>query len=442
MNKPGREVMYRREAMELTIRSVTQLKEIMSLPIVILPTTEKWDCHQCGICCRGSLIPLYDEDLARLRSQKWEEHPEFRNTPVMVRNQSSKKAFRLAHRADGSCVFLSDQGLCRIHSELGFEAKPTICRVFPLQLVPRNGKVVLTARRACPSAAADRGQLLKQHLPFVQQFIRDGRLSTKAIEPPPLKAGEQRNWKTVEFVLETVSHLLLDERFPPVRRMVHTLQFANLLSNAKTKPMEDKKLTELIKTLAQLVPDESKHFFDDRRPPSGYARMVFRSMGIEFARLHPQFRPIPSWSHRIQLLNTFFRLVRGGGPLPEIQPPFPQVRLEQLELPLGLLDPSIDYPLARLIEATSASYIYALADRKGWSVVESIRGLVSLFPVGLWLLRWVSHGRNPTAEDMVHIVVSLDRGQGFASLTGPLHRFRLQMLSSGELERLVVWYAR
>lgn len=425
-----------------TIRSVTQLKEIMSLPIVILPTGEKWDCHHCGICCRGSLVPLYDEDLARLRSQKWDEHPEFRNTTVIVRNQFSKNAFRLAHRADGSCVFLSDQGLCRIHSELGYEAKPTICRVFPLQLVPRNGRVALTARRACPSAAADSGQLLKQHLPFIQQFVRDGRLSTKAIEPPALKTGEHRNWKTVELALETASHLLLDQRFPPVRRMVHTLQFANLLAKAKTKPMEDKKLAELINTLAQLVPEESKPFFDDRGPPSGYARMVFRSMGIEFARLHPQFRPTASWSQRIQLLNTLFRLVRGSGPLPEIQPPFPQVRFEQLELPLGLLDPSIDYPLARLIEASSASYIYALADRKGWSVVESIRGLVSLFPVGLWLLRWVSHGRNPTSEDMIQIVVALDRGQGFASLTGQLHRVRLQMLSSGELERLVVWYAR
>jgi len=43
---------------------------------------------------------------------------------------------------------------------------------------------------------------------------------------------------------------------------------------------------------------------------------------------------------------------------------------------------------------------------------------------------------------MIQIVVALDRGQGFASLTGQLHRLRLQMLSSGELERLVVWYAR
>ena len=414
----------------------------MSLPIVILPTAEKWDCHQCGICCRGSLVPLYDEDVERLRSQRWDEHPDFHNTPVFVRNRSSRKAFRLAQRVDGSCVFLNEKGLCRIHSELGYEAKPTICRVFPLQLIPRNANVALTIRRACPSAAADSGQLLKQHLPFVQQFVRDGRLSTKGIDPPALKTGEYRNWKTVELVLETASKLLQDQRYPPVRRLVHTLQFANLLTKAKTKPMEDKKLIELISTLAQLVPEESKPFFSDRSPPSGYAKMIFRSFGIEFARLHPHFRALPTWSQRVQLMKSFYRLVRGRGPLPEISPPFPPAQFEHLDHPLGQLDPSIDFPLTRLIEATSASFIYALADRKGWSVVESIRGLVSLFPVGLWLLRWVSHGREPTSEDMIQIVVALDRGQGFEPLTGQLHRMRLQMLSSGELERIVVWYAR
>ena len=150
----------------------------MSLPIVILPTEEKWDCHQCGICCRGSLVPLNDADVARLESQKWNEHPDYRDTPVMVRYPSSKKRFRLAQRIDGSCVFLKDNGLCRIHSDLGYEAKPTICRVFPLQLIPRDGNAALTIRRACPSSAADKGSPLKEHLPFMQQFVREGRLTT------------------------------------------------------------------------------------------------------------------------------------------------------------------------------------------------------------------------------------------------------------------------
>jgi len=415
----------------------------MSLPIVILPTEEKWDCHQCGICCRGSLVPLSDADVARLQSQKWSEHPDYRGTPIMVRNRSSKKRFRLAQRMDGSCVFLSEKGLCRIHSELGHEAKPTICRVFPLQLVPRDGNVVLTIRRACPSSAADKGSPLKQHLPFMQQFVREGRLTTDRIDPPDFKHRESRDWKVVTLALETASELLLDKRYPPVRRLVHTLQFANLLDKAKTRPMDDKKLEDLIRTVSQIVPEESKPYFDHRKPPSTNALMLFRSMGIEFSRLHPLFRARPSWLHRMELARTLIRLVTGRGALPNLAPAFPSAKFSDLEGPLGALDQSIDFPLARHIEASSASYIYAIADRRGWSVVDSIRGLVATFPLGLWMLRWVSHGRQPTVEDMLQIVVALDRGQGYAPLTGQLQRRRLKMLSgNGELERLIVWYTR
>ena len=41
-----------------------------------LPTVERWDCHQCGVCCRGSLVPLSDEDLASSR------HKSGKNIPI------------------------------------------------------------------------------------------------------------------------------------------------------------------------------------------------------------------------------------------------------------------------------------------------------------------------------------------------------------------------
>ena len=415
----------------------------MALPIVILPTQEKWDCHQCGHCCRGSLVPLSEEDVLRLQSQAWDQREEYRNTKVMVPYPSSKKRFRLAQHSDGSCVFLGENGLCRIHSELGYEAKPAICRVFPLQLVPRGNDVALTIRRACPSSAADRGSSLQNHLPFVKQFVQEGKLSTNPIDPPYFKQGENRDWKTITLVFKTVAHMLQDMRFPPVRRLVHALQFSSLLEKAKTKNLDDGKLAELITTLSDLVAEESKPFFADRKVPSLYAKIVFQSIGIEYARLHPRFRALPTWSHRMQLVKSTFGLIRGKGALPDVSPAFPKARLEDLEQPLGQMSPAVDFPLNRLIEASSASYIYALADRRGWTILDSIRGLAATYPVGLWLLRWATQGQEPTTEDMLQIVVALDRGQGFGSLTGGLHRRRLRMLASqGELERLVIWYAR
>jgi hypothetical protein len=100
-------------------------------------------------------------------------------------------------------------------------------------------------------------------------------------------------------------------------------------------------------------------------------------------------------------------------------------------------------PLARYFETTTASYQYALAQKSGWSVIESYRQLALLYPLGLWLLRWASVGRAPTANDMFEIIAALDRAQGYAPLTGLKQRSRIRTLAQlGELPALVAWYGR
>jgi hypothetical protein len=108
-----------------------------------------------------------------------------------------------------------------------------------------------------------------------------------------------------------------------------------------------------------------------------------------------------------------------------------------------LLSQDIDQPLARFIESSGASFIYAITDKRGWSIVDSIRSLAATFPVGNWLLRWTSRGREPVVQDMIQIIVALDRGGGYSPLTGTLQRTRLRLLAAdAQLERLVVWYAQ
>ena len=120
----------------------------MPLPIHPLPIVERWSCHQCGVCCRGSIVPLSADDVERLAVQNWHERPEFKHVATTTAYPGGGR--QLAKRPDGACVFLEEDGLCRIHKELGFEAKPLICRMFPLQLIPHEKQAVLTLRRACP----------------------------------------------------------------------------------------------------------------------------------------------------------------------------------------------------------------------------------------------------------------------------------------------------
>jgi lysine-N-methylase len=415
----------------------------MTLPIKPLPMIERWDCHQCGVCCRGSIVPLSADDLARLKAQGWEEHPDFRGTQVAVRESWLGHEYRLAQREDGSCVFLTAQGLCRIHKELGFDAKPLVCRMFPFQVVPRDNVAYLTIRRACPSAAADKGRPVAEQLEFARALARERHLADAAPVPPPIKPGELRGWPVAKRLLGVFERMLTDSRYPPVRRLVHALVVCRQLEAARTKQLPDERVTELFDVLERSAVEEVGDIFSERNPPNAAAAVLFRQTAAEFIRLHPRCHLKPSWRARWRLAGAAWRFIRGRGQLPQLFDALPAATFEQLEEPLGGLDPDVQLPLARFIETTASSWSYALANRSGWSIIESVRMLALVYAVGLWMLRWISAGRKPEAGDVPEIITALDRGQGYGPLSGIKQRYRVRLMARQlQLERLVVWYAR
>ena len=82
----------------------------------------------------------------------------------MVKHGFFRPTYRLAKQADGACVFLTAAGRCRVHELHGPQAKPRVCQMFPLQPVTIEGKTLVTLRRSCPSAAADQGRPVAEHL--------------------------------------------------------------------------------------------------------------------------------------------------------------------------------------------------------------------------------------------------------------------------------------
>src|SRR5687767_14626337 len=109
----------------------------MPLPVRSLPVLQHWDCHGCTDCCRQYLVGVTDEEQARITGQGWESDPAMKGVRLFKRFGgwfSRKKA--LNSRADGACVFLNEQGGCRIHAKFGSEGKPLPCRIYPFVLVP------------------------------------------------------------------------------------------------------------------------------------------------------------------------------------------------------------------------------------------------------------------------------------------------------------------
>ena len=66
-----------------------------------------------------------DEDLRRLQEQQWEERPDFRGVRITRRLGFWQKGRRLAHRPDGTCVFLTPERTCSI-----YEVRPGICELY------------------------------------------------------------------------------------------------------------------------------------------------------------------------------------------------------------------------------------------------------------------------------------------------------------------------
>jgi lysine-N-methylase len=402
-----------------------------------LPILEQWDCHHCTACCRETVIQLSRDDLARLKQQKWDQHPLYRGIEILRGASWLSGGAVLAHQADGSCVFLTESGRCRIHEVFGADAKPLMCRLFPLQVVTTDREACATVLRSCPSAAADRGRPLDQHLTFLKRLVGDKFEKRAPTAVPPILRRTTRSWDDFYTLVEALQRLLVDGRYPLVRRLVHALRFCALLEQCKLNRVGTESIAELTRSLEQAASHDVGQLFQDRQPPSPSTARLFRRLGAHFIRCVPGGRPTRTLVDHWRVLRLSGRLARMTTRSPELHPRFPAVDVDRLERPLGPLAGDVLQPLSRFYESHALSKRYILVEPAG-TVVDSVRRLVFTFPMALWMLRWLTVDRNPVADDMVQIVVALERG----FVLPALNRAAGFMAEAGQLERLLAWYSR
>src|SRR5260370_42173451 len=178
----------------------------MSLPVRHLPMAQNWDCHAGGSCCKEYLVTVSDEERARIEAQGWENDAQIGGRPLFKKSGPWwHRRYHLNSREDGSCVFLSEQGRCRIHEKFGYETKPLPCRLFPFVLVPTGDHWSVGMRFACPSAAENKGRPIPEHDEalgeFAARLAERERLTPRpdgTLVPPPLLDGSQRRaWPEV-----------------------------------------------------------------------------------------------------------------------------------------------------------------------------------------------------------------------------------------------------
>ncbi len=178
-----------------------------SLPILTLKTPEQhYSCRGCGRCCRHFTVQLRPEDVDRLDQQGWYEklgqlpYVEFRGQTYLRQTDG------------GACVFLQDDGRCRIHAEFGLVRKPIACQMFPFTLMPSPQEQAIQTGLsfACPSVIENHGAGLDSHnsevrrmsgaLPELQSSKNDDHRKPIEITPGRIASSIELKLITSSFI--------------------------------------------------------------------------------------------------------------------------------------------------------------------------------------------------------------------------------------------------
>jgi Fe-S-cluster containining protein len=253
----------------------------------------RFSCQQSGRCCRQpwevavsrSEVEGYRRDEAgrwfreRLAAAEGTAADPFERLPGLA-----SRFYRIRKRDDGACGFLSPQGRCRLHEELGARRKPLTCRTFPWRLHPTPHGVVVTASFSCPTVVAQQGLTAGEQRSELRTLQvewaasrgepeRPVRLSKRRLLPGPALA-----------TLRDVLGELLDRRGPGgapdlrrnVGRIARTLED---LSRYRVQRLSDERLSEYLELTGRFAAKSDKPL--PPRPPSRVARLLFR--GLVFA---------------------------------------------------------------------------------------------------------------------------------------------------------------
>lgn len=142
---------------------------------LIVPDDLRFTCQACGDCCVGvNVSPVTPDTVAGVEAHASELIPRgIKKAPFFTMlSDHDQKEIVVCQTLNGQCIFLDDDGLCRIHRKFGAEAKPAVCRLFPYKFVVTPRGVVVSLQLECRNILkASKGQPLKDQEPMLRKLM-------------------------------------------------------------------------------------------------------------------------------------------------------------------------------------------------------------------------------------------------------------------------------
>ncbi|MBM4037642.1 MAG: YkgJ family cysteine cluster protein [Planctomycetes bacterium] len=213
------------------------------MPDLFLPPGVRYTCLCCGLCCRSLEVTLTEAERERLSATGGTPVPPRTGStggappgsggtgilPVSerlfarLRGARGKQAWRLRPRPDGSCPFLTDDNLCRVHAKLGYAAKPFAGRVFPFQFVVTPVGVFVGCRFDCPAVVRGEGEELgKQRGDIRRLYDEYARTYDPPTEEEPVRffGRYKLSWRDLLRIEDQLTAFLLMTDLDMPRRLL------------------------------------------------------------------------------------------------------------------------------------------------------------------------------------------------------------------------------
>jgi len=406
-----------------------------------IPAFQNWSCHGCTDCCRGGLlITLTPADKWRIEQQKWTPADGVDPATMIV---AEGGGFRLGHQSDGACVFLDPSGRCRIHAKFGEEAKPLACQLYPLVIHPAGKKLVVGLRFSCPSAVANRGQPLSAQKAEIQRLAKlvvpeDYREGS----PPPVVAAPGTDWPDFLRFVKWLDGSLSVKEVSIALKLVRTLHWLRTVEKGQLDRITGSGADEILEVLVQSAAKKVPALPGNLVKPSPFGRLFLRLMVLEHARPATISDRSAPGRYGWNMLWASLRFARAGGRTPALGRGLESVSFAAIEGLWGPLSPAAEALLTRFFRVKIQSLHFcgrAFHDRP---LIEGFRALALLYPVILWLARWLAASDQRTGlsdADVARAVSLADARYGHA----PYLRWRVQLLSQrDDIARLCSWYGR
>ncbi len=420
----------------------------MSLPPLQLPTIQNWSCHNCSGCCRQHLIEITEEERQRILDQKWTAKDGVSDGPVVVPHGGSlfKKSWRLAHGSDGGCVFLNDDGLCRIHAKFGEAAKPLACRIYPYALHPAGKKVTVSLRFSCPSVVANLGKPVSENrdeLKKIERLVVPE--NADQISPPKISNREQLDWPDTLKIVNALHELITqDDEVGIIDRLYRALFVVGLVGEAQFDLIRGARLGDFLEILSEAASGEE---LPEPVQPAAVMQMQFRLLVAHYARKDTVADLDAGLAGRWRLFRAATKFASGQGSAAPLQDCFNEVPFEAMDQPFGEIPDEFEEILTRYLSVKLQGLHFCGPAYYGIPLVEGFRSLVLIVAAMCWIAKWLaaSDGRSQwTTEDLSKAMTIADHHHGYSPVFGSGgFRRRVNMFAkTDDLTRILLWHAR